>query len=92
MTATPSAGLRHAPFFDDLVALVEARGEDGVVGMPDEWWTELSGAGTIDDVLAHVAALAAAGAGHVAFFPAPEPEIALAQLADVITVAAALRT
>ena len=92
MTATPSAGLRHAPFFDELVALVAARGEDGVVGMPDEWWTELSGAGTIDDVLAHVAALAAAGAGHVAFFPAPEPEIALAQLADVITVADALRT
>ena len=60
--------------------------------MPDEWWTELSGTGTIDDVIAHVAALGTAGAGHVAFFPAPEPEIALAQLADVITVAAALRT
>ena len=59
--------------------------------MPDEWWTELTGAGTIDDVLAHVAALERAGAGHVAFFPAPEPEIALAQLDDVIAVAAALR-
>ena len=61
-----------------------------MVDMPDEWWTELSGAGTIDDVLAHVAALGAAGAGRVAFFPAPEPDVALAQLDDVIAVARAL--
>jgi len=91
MTAAPSAGLRHAPFFDELVALVEARGEDGVAAMPDDWWTELSGTGTVDDVLAHLDALEAAGAAHVAFFPAPEPETALAQLDDVITVAGALR-
>ena len=56
------------------------RRADGVVDMPDDWWTELTGAGTIDDVLAHLAVLEAAGAQHVAFFPAPEPDIALAQL------------
>lgn len=91
MLAAPSTGLRHAPFFADLQALVADRGVDGIVGMPDDWWTELSGTGTMDDVLAHVAALEVAGAGHVAFFPAPEPDAALAQLDDVIAVTAALR-
>ena len=90
MVANPSAGLLLAPFFADLQALVAERGEDGVVDMPDPWWTELSGSGTMDDVLAHVAALGAAGAGRVAFFPAPEPDVALAQLDDVIAVARAL--
>ena len=92
MVTSPSAGLRHAPFFADLERLVAAGGADAVVGMPDEWWTDLSGAGTIDDVLAHVAVLEAAGAHHVAFFPAPEADVALAQLDDVIAVAAALGT
>ncbi len=88
MVAEPSPGLRRAPFFDDLRDLVARGGADAVVDMPDGWWTELSGAGTMDDVLAHLAVLEAAGAQHVAFFPAPEPDIALAQLEDVIAVAA----
>jgi alkanesulfonate monooxygenase SsuD/methylene tetrahydromethanopterin reductase-like flavin-dependent oxidoreductase (luciferase family) len=92
MVAAPSTGLRHAPFFDELQALSERRGVDGIVDMPDDWWTELSGAGTVDDVVAHVAALTAAGAGHVAFFPAPEADLAMAQLDDVLAVSAALRS
>lgn len=91
MVAAPSAGLRHAPFFDELAARVADGGIGAVVDMPDAWWTELTGAGTMDDVLAHLAALEAAGAGHVAFFPAPEAEIALAQLDDVIAVSEAWR-
>ena len=39
--------------------------------MPDDWWTELAAVGTPDDVAAHIAALATAGATSIALFPPP---------------------
>ena len=39
--------------------------------MPDEYWTDLCAVGAPGDVLAHVDALAGAGATSVAFFPPP---------------------
>ncbi|MEO5899934.1 MAG: LLM class flavin-dependent oxidoreductase, partial [Ilumatobacteraceae bacterium] len=80
MLESPSPGMRAAPFFDDLVALAARDGAGGVARMPDDWWTELCAVGTPDDVHAHFDALAAAGAGHVALFPSPEPDVALDQL------------
>ena len=73
-------GLKSAPFHDDLVALVKDDGVDGIASAPDEWWIELGAIGTPDDVAAHVAALGAAGATTVAFFPPPVADEALAQI------------
>jgi 5,10-methylenetetrahydromethanopterin reductase len=80
MVAAPPPGLRQAPFFGQLDALVTRDGAAGVVGMPDDWWTELCAVGTPDDVAAHLDALAAAGVSHVGLFPSPETDVALAQL------------
>ena len=71
LVGDPPAGLRAAPFFDELAALVRRDGESGVVDMPDDWWTELAAVGTPDDVAAHIAALATAGATSIALFPPP---------------------
>jgi 5,10-methylenetetrahydromethanopterin reductase len=77
-------GLQSAPFHDDLVALANERGVDGVAAAPDDWWIELGAIGTPDDVAAHVAALGEAGATTVAFFPPPFPDEALAQIDRVV--------
>jgi 5,10-methylenetetrahydromethanopterin reductase len=79
------AGLRGAPFFDELTALVERDGADGVATMPDAWWTELAAVGTPDDIAAHVAALGAAGATSVALFLPPFADAAADQLGRVVT-------
>ncbi len=83
MVTAPPPGLRGAPFFDELGALVARDGATGVVDMPDDWWTELCAVGTPDDVAAHVDALATAGVTHVGLFPSPDTEVALGQL-DVV--------
>lgn len=71
MVAAPSTGLRAAPFFDDLAALVDRHGAAGVERMPEDWWTELAAVGDPDDVCAHIEALGASGATTVAFHPPP---------------------
>ena len=73
-------GLRANPFYDDLAALVAARGDAAVDAFPDDWWIHLGAVGTPDDVAAHLEALGAAGATTVACFLPPEPAAALAQL------------
>jgi 5,10-methylenetetrahydromethanopterin reductase len=81
-------GLNSAPFYDDLAALLDRDGVDGLAAGPDDWWIELGAIGTPDDAVAHVEALAAAGATTVSFFPPPVADAALAQvdriLADVV--------
>ena len=64
-------GLQSAPFHDELVAIAQRDGVEGVAGAPDDWWIELGAIGTPDDVAAHVAALGDAGATTVSFFPPP---------------------
>ncbi len=66
-----TVGLRATPFYDELVAVVERDGAEGVANAPDDWWIELGAVGTPDDASAHIDALAAAGATSVAFFPPP---------------------
>ena len=77
-------GLNSAPFHDDLVAIVQADGIDGVAAAPDDWWIELGAIGTPDDAVAHVEALAEAGATTVSLFPPTVPDAALAQLDRVV--------
>jgi len=77
------------PFIDDLRALYRADGVDGLAGMPDDWWGQVGPIGTLDDALAHVDALRAAGATAVAFFPPADVDIARRQLDDVLAVVSA---
>jgi alkanesulfonate monooxygenase SsuD/methylene tetrahydromethanopterin reductase-like flavin-dependent oxidoreductase (luciferase family) len=83
----PTAGLRALPFFDDLVARYASHGEDGLVTMPTEWWTELAPIGTLDDAHAHVAALEDAGVHSVGMYLAPAPGIEMRQLDHVVALA-----
>ncbi|MFO7280468.1 MAG: LLM class flavin-dependent oxidoreductase [Thermoanaerobacterales bacterium] len=85
--SSPSPGLRALPFFDDLAARFAERGVDGLATMPAEWWTELGPIGTLDDAHAHVAALEEAGVASIGLFPAPEVDVALAQIDDVVALA-----
>ena len=86
LVGDPPAGLQAAPFFDELAALVRRDGESGVVGMPDDWWTELAAVGTPDDVAAHIAALATAGATSIALFPPPTVDGAREQRDRVLSM------
>lgn len=74
------------PFFDDVVERIERDGPDALLDMPADHWLELGAVGTMDDALAHVAALEAAGVGSINVFPGPSLEIAQAQLADVAAI------
>lgn len=78
------------PHYDDLVDRHTDGGVDALATMPTEWWLEIGAIGTHDDVLAHIGALADAGAHDVALFPAPELEIGRSQLDDVAALANAL--
>lgn len=80
-----TVGLRATDFYDDLVAAVDRDGVEGVVNAPDHWWIELGAVGTPDDVVAHVDALAEAGATSVAFFPPPFVDEARQQIDRVLT-------
>jgi len=83
----PGPAVRALPFADDLLARYAERGVDGLADMPHEWWNEFGPIGTMDDALAHVAALEAEGASHIALFPPPDLATAREQLADVVALA-----
>lgn len=83
----PHVGITVLPFFDEMKALYDAKGTDGLAGMPAEWWTELAPIGTLDDAAAHIAALEAAGVRSIGLFPAPDVEIGIQQLDDVLALA-----
>ncbi|MGH8824797.1 MAG: LLM class flavin-dependent oxidoreductase, partial [Jiangellaceae bacterium] len=84
----PHVGLRVLPFFDDLVARHDTHGVSGLATMPSEWWSEIGPIGTADDAVAHVEALKAAGVQSIGMFPAPVVETAMAQVDDVLRIAA----
>lgn len=68
----PNAGLRALPFFDDLAALYARDGQDGLVSMPTDWWTEIGPIGTFDDAMAHLSELADAGVHSVGLWPSED--------------------
>jgi 5,10-methylenetetrahydromethanopterin reductase len=85
--AEPHVSLRQVPFFDELVALHDRSGVDGLVTMPPDWWAELGPIGTIDDAAGHIDALEAAGVTSIALFPAPDLDTARSQVDQVLHLA-----
>ncbi len=83
----PGTGLRALPFADDLFARYRQLGVDGLATMPPDWWTELAPIGTLDDAAAHIAALEATGVNSIGLFPLRDVTLAVAQVADVLTLA-----
>ena len=80
----PSEGVRALPFYDDLADLFAKGGVEALAAMPADWWRTIGPIGTIDDAAEHIEQLEAAGADHIALFPAPELEVARRQIADVL--------
>lgn len=76
------------PFFDEMFERVERGGADTLVDMPADHWREIGAIGTMDDAMAHVSALEAAGVDSINVFPGPELEIAWEQLQLVAELAA----
>lgn len=76
------------PFFDEMYRRVEAGGADALLGMPVDHWAEIGAIGTMDDALAHVAALEEVGVGSINVFPGGDLEIAWEQLPLVAELAA----
>ena len=87
LLAQPRAALTALPFFTEMSELHARKGVDGLVGMPPDWWSELGAIGTMDDALAHIDALEAAGAHSIGMFPAADIDIARAQLDQVLALA-----
>lgn len=75
--------LHDLPFAAQLFAWADARNVGAIAGMPDDWWGELGPIGTMDDAAAFIDGVHAAGARRVNLFPAPELDLARAQIADV---------
>ncbi len=84
--AEPTVGLQVLPFFDDLVALHDSSGVSGLAGMPADWWAEIGPVGTLDDAAAHLRSLDDVGVHSIGLFPAPDVEVARAQVDDVLAL------
>jgi hypothetical protein len=84
------APLAH-PHIDEIQERFAARGEDGIADMPVEWWIELGAIGSFDDAVAHIEALADAGAHDVALFAGPKIDLVRKDLDRVASLAAAVR-
>jgi alkanesulfonate monooxygenase SsuD/methylene tetrahydromethanopterin reductase-like flavin-dependent oxidoreductase (luciferase family) len=76
------------PYFDEMLARVEQDGDEALLGMPADHWTEIGAIGTIDDAISHVAALEAAGVASVNVFPGDRLDDAWARLPTVAALAA----
>jgi alkanesulfonate monooxygenase SsuD/methylene tetrahydromethanopterin reductase-like flavin-dependent oxidoreductase (luciferase family) len=76
------------PFYDEMAGRLTAGGPDALIEMPADYWAEIGAIGTMDDALAHVAALEAAGVGSINVFPGPELELAWEQMPQVAALAA----
>jgi alkanesulfonate monooxygenase SsuD/methylene tetrahydromethanopterin reductase-like flavin-dependent oxidoreductase (luciferase family) len=72
--------LRALPFFDELARLVQARGPEALLGLPDDWWLRIGAIGTPDDAAAHIQTLAESGADRVTLFLTPDRPLWQAQL------------
>jgi 5,10-methylenetetrahydromethanopterin reductase len=74
-------------FFAELKARYDEHGADALTGLPPEWWGELGLIGTMDDALAHIAALEEAGAHRIALWPSPDIDTARSQLDVMLELA-----
>lgn len=87
MLAGDHPTLTKLSFYSELVDLNSAKGVDGLVGMPADWWQSIGAIGTIDDAHAYIDAMEAEGVMSISMFPAPDVEVARGQLNDVVTLA-----
>ncbi len=76
------------PFYEEMAQRVATGGAEALVEMPHDYWVEIGAIGTMDDALAHVASLEAAGVGSINIFPGPELAVALEQMPQVAALAA----
>ena len=76
------------PFYEEMARRVATGGAEALLEMPHDYWVEIGAIGTMDDALAHVAALEAAGVGSINIFPGPELEVAWEQMPQVAALAA----
>lgn len=68
----PPISLQMAPFYDQLAARAAASSwREALATMPADHWNQIGPIGTPDDAVAHLQAMAAAGADSVAIFPSP---------------------
>ncbi len=74
------------PFHDEMKARVERDGSAALLGMPADHWREIGAVGTLDDAVAHLAALESAGVGSINVFPGPDLDTAHALIATVAEV------
>ncbi|MGH3461042.1 MAG: LLM class flavin-dependent oxidoreductase [Kribbellaceae bacterium] len=79
--------LRTLPFYDELAAVYAERGAEALAGLPPDWWGEIGLIGTMDDALAHIAALEEAGAHRIGLWPSPDVDTARADLDVVLELA-----
>jgi len=75
------------PFFDDMHRRVSDRGPDTLLDMPADHWREIGAIGTMDDALAHVAALEDAEVSSINVFPGDDLDIAWRQMEIVAALA-----
>lgn len=75
------------PFFDEMFERVERGGADTLVDMPADHWREIGAIGTMDDALAHVAALEDAGVTSINIFPGDDLDVAWEQMPVVAALA-----
>jgi alkanesulfonate monooxygenase SsuD/methylene tetrahydromethanopterin reductase-like flavin-dependent oxidoreductase (luciferase family) len=75
------------PFFDEIFERVSEDGHTALLEMPADQWREIGAIGTMDDALAHVAALEQAGVGSINVFPGDDLASAWEQLPRVVALA-----
>ncbi len=83
----PTTEVRALPFFDELAAWYDERRADGLAGMPADWWRAIGPIGTMDDALAHIAALEEAGATSIGLWSAPDVNLARKDVDTVVQLA-----
>lgn len=88
LVAERRPAFRVLPFFDEMERRVADRGPDALLDMPADHWIEIGAIGTMDDALAHVEHLEAAGVGSINVFPGDELDVAWEQMALVARLAA----
>lgn len=82
----PNPEIEAHPHFNEIKERYANGGVQAIVSMPTDWWIELGAIGNMDDVHAHLAALANAGADNIAFFPGPDVDRARQALDDIARI------
>ena len=88
--AAPWPGINDHPNIDEIRERHANGGLNAITSMPGDWWLELGAIGDLDDVLAHAAAMHAAGTTELAFFPGPTVEATRGDLDAVARIRAAI--